>query len=235
MEALLEPHSFQSEIALAKPVAGLTKRVLDICAPIPRSYQRFVREAALAYISSVEKADPKSTYGKNLSIETYIEDRRADVGLFALWAFIEILMGLDFPEEVVEDPTFRRLETYNLDLTAWTNDLYSFKTEYMNGKKKNFVLVVMDELHVDVQGAVDYIDQRIRKALEEYLALKSNLPSWGAVIDEKVQKYFTALERTVIGAAHWSLNAPRYFGDDVEEVRRTLWVHMEPPQTSARL
>jgi len=54
--------------------------------------------------------------------------------------------------------------------------------------------------------------------IEEFLDCKKMLPSWGPEVDEAVS---TGPECWVGGSLEWSLSGGRYFGDSVEEVRRT--------------
>lgn len=86
----------------------------------------------------------------------------------------------------------------------------------------------MKERDLDLQGAVDYIGQRTKEAIDEYVALKASLPSWGPGIDEQVETYLLSLEYITIGYMQWSFNSGRYFGEEVEEVKRTLWVTLSP-------
>lgn len=86
----------------------------------------------------------------------------------------------------------------------------------------------MSELGLDLQAAVDYIGARTHAVLEDYLALKHTIPSWGPEIDAQVQRYVQGLEYTLAGNVHWSFGCRRYFGAEVEEVKRTLWVTLLP-------
>jgi len=53
-----------------------------------------------------------------------------------------------------------------------------------------------------------------------FLSSKELLASWGPEIDEVVSQV-SDLECWVSGSLEWSLSCHRYFGDSLEEVRRT--------------
>jgi len=120
------------------------------------------------------------------------------------------------------------LNGYADDICTWANDLYSFNYEQSQGETENFVLVAMKELGLDVQGGVDYVGDRIKGAIDKYLATKASLPSWSPEIDRQVAIYACSLENTFSSNAHWSLTGFRYFGEESAEVSRTLWVNLWP-------
>lgn len=99
--------------------------------------------------------------------------------------------------------------------------------EQSNGEA-NLVSIVMRELGLGLQDAVDRIGQWTRDAMDEFVAVKATLPSWDPDTDEQVGMYLRTMEHAMIGLMHWSLNSRRYFGDDVDEVRRTLSVTLLP-------
>lgn len=79
----------------------------------------------------------------------------------------------------------------------------------------------MAERGVGLQEAFDAAGQFFETYVQEFLTCKEQLPSWGPEVDEAVSRYVTGLECWVSGGIEWSLSGPRYFGDSVEEVRRT--------------
>jgi len=86
----------------------------------------------------------------------------------------------------------------------------------------------MKELNLDVQGGIDYVGDRIKAEIDQFIAQKAKLPSWGPEIDRQVDAYARGIQNAVICSSVWSLSTPRYFGDEYEEVKRTLCVTLWP-------
>ena len=84
------------------------------------------------------------------------------------------------------------------------------------------------EQGVGLQEAFDVAGQLFEDDVEEFLRFKELLPSWGTGIDEALSQYVTGLECWVGGSLEWSLSGGRYFGDLVEEVRKTRRVALAP-------
>lgn len=72
-----------------------------------------------------------------------------------------------------------------------------------------------------LQEAFDVAGQFFQSDSEEFLRRKELPPSWRPEVDEAVSRYVTGLECWVSGSLEWNLSCGRYFGDAVEEVRRT--------------
>ena len=101
-------------------------------------------------------------------------------------------------------------------------DVYSYNKEQAGGHSaNNLITVIMEERAIGLQEAFDAAEQFFENYVEEFLSCKGLLPSWGPEVDEQVSRYVTGLECCVRGYIEWSLSGPRYFGDMVEEVRRT--------------
>ena len=115
-------------------------------------------------------------------------------------------------------------------------DIYSYNKEQAGGHSaNNLITVIMEERGVELQEAFDAAGQFFENYVEEFLSCKGALPSWGPGIDEEVSQYVTGLERWVSGNIEWSLSGPRYFGDSVEEVRRTRRVALAERVTCQNL
>ena len=79
--------------------------------------------------------------------------------------------------------------------------------------------MIKEERGVELQDAFDLAGRFFENDADEFLRCKELLPSWG--VDEAVSRYVTGLECWVGGSLEWSLSGRRYFGDSVEEVRKT--------------
>lgn len=105
---------------------------------------------------------------------------------------------------------------------AGLKDIYSYNKEQAGGHAaNNLITVIRKEMRIGLQEAFDVAGRSFESDVEEFLLCKESLPSWGPEIDEAVSRYVSGLEYWVRGGIEWSLSGPRYFGDSVEEVRRT--------------
>ena len=101
-------------------------------------------------------------------------------------------------------------------------DIYSYKKEQAGGHSaNNLITVIEEERGIGLQEAFDIAGQLFEHDVEEFLRTKRLLPNWGSEVDALVSQYVTGLECWVSGSLEWSLSGSRYFGDSVEEVRRT--------------
>jgi hypothetical protein len=83
------------------------------------------------------------------------------------------------------------------------------------------ITVIKEERGIELQEAFDDAGQFFENDMDEFIRCKKLLPSWGPGVDETVSRYVTGLECWVGGSLEWSLSSRRYFGDSIEEVRRT--------------
>lgn len=100
---------------------------------------------------------------------------------------------------------------------------------------------------LDLEGAMDYVDQLTRKRVQEYVDAKAQLRSFGPDLDDKVALYIRGIEYWVQGAIDWTFMTARksrlgyshssqvltiiagYFGADAEKVRDTGMVDIMAP------
>ena len=111
-------------------------------------------------------------------------------------------------------------------------DVYSYNKEQAAGHSaNNLITVIEEERGVGLQDAFDIAGQFFEGDVVEFLSCKETLPSWGLEVDEAVSRYVSGLECWVGGSLEWSLSGGRYFGDSVEEVRRTRRVALAKRST----
>lgn len=144
-------------------------------------------------------------------------------------AVLEYTLGLDLPDEVANHPIVTELALAGSDILNWANDIYSFPIEFARGDVHNFVCVAMEHNKLGVEEAIEYVDQRIRMRVKEYVAAKNKLPSFGPSIDEQAAKYIQGIEYFVEGFIEWSFITPRYFGDEAKKVKETGIVKLVAP------
>jgi len=86
----------------------------------------------------------------------------------------------------------------------------------------------MNEHHLSLQDAVDWIARYHMNFLNKFEQLRSELPSWGPDIDREVSKYIDSLGQGIRGVDDWSFESQRYFGPKALEIKRTRLVTLLP-------
>lgn len=66
----------------------------------------------------------------------------------------------------------------------------------------------MSDKRLDLEGAMSYVGQLIRERVQEYVAMKAQLRSFGA-LEDKVALYIQNIEHVVRGTIHWAFITPR--------------------------
>ncbi|OAX38211.1 terpenoid synthase [Rhizopogon vinicolor AM-OR11-026] len=150
------------------------------------------------------------------SVDEFILMRRATIGGALVEAMIEYSLDLDLPDIVFENPIIKAMSDATNDLMTWPNDLCSFNKEQSDGDYQNLVFCIMHERDVGLQEAINILTDMLNQRVNDYIKLKSQLPSFGADVDAELQRYLHALENFVQGTVLWYYLSPRYFrGVDV--------------------
>jgi len=164
---------------------------------------------------------------------------------------MEYALDIDLPDEVVEHPTFKKLQDWGCDLVCWPNvspripnpvsgpsidpfrfqDIYSYDVERSKGLEGNNILtVLMQENGYTLQQAADRAGVLFGNLMKRFMEERKKLPSWGPEIDRDANKYLDGIGCWITGNIHWCLETPRYFGDALDEVNRTGIVKLRPIQ-----
>lgn len=109
-------------------------------------------------------------------------------------------------------------------------DLYSYRIEYAKDGEKcsNVIIALIYEKGFDLQETADYIGVEFKSLLNQFLSDKAALPSFGPETDTELRAYIFGLETWIIGNLRFSLETPRYLGEDRVEIRNTFIVKLFP-------
>lgn len=80
----------------------------------------------------------------------------------------------------------------------------------------------------NLQEAADCAGSLFGDLMNRFVAERKKLPSWGPDLDRDVNRYVDAIGHWVVGNICWSFETPRYFGTELENVRRTGIVKLRP-------
>ncbi|KAF9000780.1 terpenoid synthase [Hymenopellis radicata] len=167
-----------------------------------------------------ESADP-------ITLEAYVQTRRSSVGL---WPFLDLArwtFDIDLPEAILKHPILREMEEATVDLVALSNDIYSYRKEYLeDGALNNYVTVAMKDPNVPVadgdhQAAIDYTTKQFSAVLTRFVACKEQLPSFFPQELTKIDRYVESMLDLIVGNIQWSISCKRYSLFEDEEARRT--------------
>lgn len=217
MNALKDP-DWDDGTPFAKLAREFRER-LSIASPAAR--QRFIDTFDQYLDATVHEAENRET-GTILGLRDFMELRRGNSGVEVAFALIECILSIDLKPEVFDHPILSDLRRLAGNMLFAANDIYSYNKEQVGGHAaNNLITVIEEERGVELQGAFDVAGKFFEDYVQEFLRRKEMLPSWGPKVDEAVARYVAGLECWVSGGIEWSLSGPRYFGDSVEEVRKT--------------
>ncbi|ELU36276.1 hypothetical protein AG1IA_09696 [Rhizoctonia solani AG-1 IA] len=89
----------------------------------------------------------------------------------------------------------------------------------------------MEHKRLDLNGAIEFVNKLTRQRLDDYVAAKAQLPSFGPGLDEQVAQYLKGIEYCVQGFIEWTFLTPRYFGNEALHVKETGVVNLMAPIT----
>ncbi|KZO94494.1 terpenoid synthase [Calocera viscosa TUFC12733] len=208
------------------------QRFIRGCGPgVRKRFERTFYNTALAAVEEARMRKKRTVP----SFGEFVVRRRDNSAVRPSFALIEYGRGIELPQNVLNHPVIRDLEDAAVDLVSWANDVYSFPKEYACSDTHNLVIVLLYQKSLSVQGAMDYSGELFQQRIDEYLALKAKLPSWGPEIDKAVELYVEGMEYWISGSAEWHFWSKRYFGDEAMLVKATRVTSFEHPKLRARL
>ncbi|CAF3816576.1 unnamed protein product [Adineta steineri] len=208
------------------------QRILAYTTPV------FQQRFKTTFRDTVEASFRQETYEKDHQtlpdLKTYIELRRNTCYGPMTYTLIEFSLGFDLPDECLANETLKRLMNCMVDAASWTNDIYSFNVEQSEGQY-NLISVLMNaNPPLSIQQAMDQAGQMVIDEYAHFERLQRQLPSWGADIDDQVEKYVDGLGKVIRGNLCWCFETQKYFGSETEEVKRTRCIKLLPPTTTVQ-
>ena len=109
-------------------------------------------------------------------------------------------------------------------------DLYSYPKEYASGDDgHNIVTIVMNELALDLDGAVRWTKEYHDQVVKEFLNTAENLPSFGDKHpDTQLTAYIEGIALFVRGHDSWCFESARYFGQNGLTSQKERVVSLRP-------
>lgn len=115
---------------------------------------------------------------------------------------------------------FQRKETDTLYYICDTD--FVLQKEQSDGDYQNLVFCIMHERDVGLQEAINILTEMLNQRVDDYIKLKSELPSFGADVDAELEKYLHALENFVQGTVLWYYLSPSECRGSTSLIRQIL-------------
>ncbi|KAK7026974.1 isoprenoid synthase domain-containing protein [Favolaschia claudopus] len=180
--------------------------------------QRFIETFGL-FFQSIQKQAQDRASGAIPNLDSYISLRRDTSGCKPSFALIEYANNLNLPDIVMEHSVIVSLGEAANDLVTWSNDIFSYRVENAKGDTHNMITVVMNELGLELQPAVNFVGRKCKESIDRFVDHRRKIPAWSPSIDEQVQIYVEGLANWIVGSLHWSFATERYFGKKGAEVK----------------
>ena len=90
------------------------------------------------------------------------------------------------------------------------------------------VTVVMKEKGVDIQDAINYLEERYNNTAKNFLEDMKDIPSFSEALDYLVSEYVQGMGDWVKGYLEWSFESGRYFGSKGLEIKSTRIIELSP-------
>ncbi|EJD02130.1 terpenoid synthase [Fomitiporia mediterranea MF3/22] len=172
--------------------------------------------------------------GEIPELESYIDVRRDESGCKPVFDLIEYGLGINLPDFVIEHPIIKALNQGSNDLVTWSNDIFSYNVEQARGDTHNMIIILETRYGMELQDAMDYVGEMCRVTMENFVANKARVPSFGCPqLDRDVAGYVQGLQDWIVGALHWSFMSKRYFGTEGAEIKKHRYVKLLPKKTSS--
>ncbi|KZT07700.1 terpenoid synthase [Laetiporus sulphureus 93-53] len=226
LSMMCDPTTCDDNSALAKMTKEFRQRLLQHAGP--GCFARFLKHCE-DYVDAIAKEAELRERDLVLDMASFETLRRENSAIRLCFGLFEFCFGVDLPNEVFEDSTFMRLYWDAADMVCWSNDVYSYNMEQARGiDGNNIVTVLMRQKGINLQTAADLVGEHFKELMEDFIATRDSLPSWGAPVDAVVSNYVRAMEHWVIGNLEWSFETQRYFGARHTEIKKTRVVRLSP-------
>jgi len=211
---------------------SLLRTIVNVASPYIT--RRFVKGYAQYLKATAEEARDRENRAIKLSVDEYLKLRRDTSAVKP--SLDMILLPLDIPDHILDDPKMRNLEIIANDLISVANDVFSFNVEQARGDIHNMVIVIMGERGVGVQEAMDIVGQWYRKTSQDFIKAMHDLPTANSEVQADIQKYAWGIGNWVTANYEWSFESERFWGithlDEDAKAAHDIFVELMPQSST---
>jgi len=117
------------------------------------------------------------------TLDEYKFIRERIVGGEVACDMLEIVSDFIMPDEIILNPTIKRLRQLVSLIMSWFNDIHSVERELLRKETMNLVLVIQNEMNCSLESAYEQAIQIHNDDLNEFITIKQNLPDFGMYQD----------------------------------------------------
>lgn len=144
-------------------------------------------------------------------LDSYLCWRKTDFACEVIPALVEYSADADL-SDIYETDVLGRFHTACFEHAVLVNDLFSYRKEFLRGEESN-ALIVLTRAGADIQLAADTVCERVNRAETAFWSLGDALRTqWPEI--PRFPAYLDAFARQLGGNLAWSMNTPRYHGED---------------------
>ncbi|KAH7334145.1 isoprenoid synthase domain-containing protein [Rhizoctonia solani] len=161
-------------------------------------------------------------------LDEYIKQKRGTGAAKVFSSMLQFRQSLDLPDQVINDQSVSELTAAGCDIFVLVRELCSSIPAMRGTDSLNILSVVMHHnKDLDLNGAIEFVDQMIKKRVEEYLSLKTNMTSFGPDLDEQVAEFAQAMENSIHGFVETIFSTPMVLGNQAKSAKETGVVNLD--------
>jgi hypothetical protein len=217
-EKLAHFHERLTEILIGREPSEmdlpLARALHDLCSRLRRTTSdawmcRFTLSVIEYFESSVWEAQNRAA-AITPDPSTYVTMRPFTGGLYTDIELIDVVENIDLPLHVRKHEILQSLIRMANNVVCWSNDIISFAKEVQHHDVHNLVVTFQHHHRLSLQGAIQQAAEQTNKEVRDFIALKEQLPAFGAGIDSDVQRFVSILCSWMRGNLDWSYTSGRY-------------------------
>jgi hypothetical protein len=176
----------------------------------PAWQQRFAESMKRAFVANLWRIELVKQ-NRMPAVEEYMQFRQEFGGANFFADLVEIMEGIQLPEEMRWHSTVQTLITLCSDTICYANDLFSYRKELEQGDEMNLVMLLKNHEGLSLEDAVFKATQIHDGKVKEFIQLAAHLPAFDDAANRELLRFVNALAAMMRGNIDWSrMDTARY-------------------------
>ncbi|WP_078941136.1 epi-isozizaene synthase [Streptomyces sp. XY152] len=212
-------------------VAGLADSVERLYAFLPGGWNdRFARHFH-EVIEAYDREFRNRTEGIVPTVEEYLELRRLT---FAHWIWTDLLepsAGSELPDEVRQNPAYRKAALLSQEFAAWYNDLCSLPKEMAGNEVHNLGISLVIHEELTLEEAITEVRRRVEECISEFQDAERDALRFADTLDDGTVagKETSAAVRACVGNMRNWFSSVYWFHHESGRYRVDSWDDRSTP------